>query len=131
MPALLPASPPVVAVAGLTKRYGGVTVLDHVDLSVRWGEVRALLGENGAGKSTLIKILSGVVRADGGTVNLNDQPVDIHSAHAAQELGIATLHQELAIVPGATHLFEEPGALDLVAQLAAQWFRRMTQAASA
>ena len=100
MPALLPASPPVVAVAGLTKRYGGVTVLDHVDLSVRWGEVRALLGENGAGKSTLIKILSGVVRADGGTVTLNDQPVDIHSAHAAQELGIATLHQELAIVPG-------------------------------
>lgn len=100
MPALLPASPPVVAVAGLTKRYGGVTVLDHVDLSVRWGEVRALLGENGAGKSTLIKILSGVVRADDGTVTLNDERVDLHSAHAAQELGIATLHQELAIVPG-------------------------------
>ena len=98
-PALLP-TPPVVAVAGLTKRYGGVTVLDAVDLAVRQGEVRALLGENGAGKSTLIKILSGVVRADGGTVTLDDLTVDIHSAHAAQELGVATLHQELAIVPG-------------------------------
>lgn len=99
-PALLPTAPPVVAVEGLTKRYGGVTVLDQVDLSVRWGEVRALLGENGAGKSTLIKILSGVVRSDGGTVTLNGSDVEIHSAHAAQDLGIATLHQELAIVPG-------------------------------
>ncbi|MFM8531324.1 MAG: sugar ABC transporter ATP-binding protein [Ilumatobacteraceae bacterium] len=98
-PALLPATP-VVAVEGLTKRYGGVTVLDHVDLQVRAGVVRALLGENGAGKSTLIKILSGVVRSDEGTVTLDGSPVEIHSAHAAQELGVATLHQELAIVPG-------------------------------
>jgi len=89
-----------VAVAGLTKRYGGVTVLDHVDLDVRAGEVRALLGENGAGKSTLIKILSGVVRSDEGTVSLEGTPVEIPSAHSAQELGVATLHQELAIVPG-------------------------------
>jgi ABC-type sugar transport system ATPase subunit len=91
---------PAIAVAGLTKRYGGVTVLDHVDLEVRPGEVRALLGENGAGKSTLIKILSGVVRADDGVVRLGGEPVEIPTAHAARELGIATLHQELAIVPG-------------------------------
>lgn len=96
-PALLP---PVVAVTGLTKRYGGVTVLDRVDLEVQPGEVRALLGENGAGKSTLIKILSGVVRADEGSVHLGDSAVEIHNPHDAQALGIATLHQELAIVPG-------------------------------
>jgi ABC-type sugar transport system ATPase subunit len=91
---------PVVAVHGLTKRYGGVTVLDDVSLQVHAGEVHALLGENGAGKSTLIKILSGVVRADGGSVDLDGQPVTIHDPHGAQALGIATLHQELSIVPG-------------------------------
>jgi ABC-type branched-subunit amino acid transport system ATPase component len=91
---------PVISVSGLTKRYGGVTVLDDVDMSIAAGEVRALLGENGAGKSTLIKILSGVVRSDGGHVTLGGSQVDIHTPHGAQLLGIATLHQELAIVPG-------------------------------
>ena len=100
MPTLSTALVPVLGVSGLTKRYGGVTVLDGVDMAVAAGEVRALLGENGAGKSTLIKILSGVVRSDGGQVVLGGSPVDIHSPHGAQHLGIATLHQELAIVPG-------------------------------
>ncbi|MEO1062944.1 MAG: sugar ABC transporter ATP-binding protein [Actinomycetota bacterium] len=90
----------VLAARGLTKRYGGVTVLDHVDLDVEAGEVRALLGENGAGKSTLIKILSGVVAADDGEVHLDGELVSITDPRSAMDLGIATLHQELSIVPG-------------------------------
>lgn len=91
---------PTLEISGLTKSYGGVTVLDHVDLTVGAGEVRALLGENGAGKSTLIKILSGVVSRDEGEVRLAGVAVDISNAHDARDIGIATLHQEVAIVPG-------------------------------
>jgi len=90
----------VVAVHDVTKRYGGTTVLDRVSLSVRAGEVRALLGENGAGKSTLIKILSGVVRADGGEVQVEGRRVALERPADAVAHGIATLHQELSIVPG-------------------------------
>jgi ABC-type sugar transport system ATPase subunit len=90
----------VVAVHGLTKRYGGTTVLDAVSLEVRPGEIRALLGENGAGKSTLIKILSGVVRSDGGTIEVAGHPVVLNKPADAAVHGIAPLHQELSIVPG-------------------------------
>ncbi len=91
---------PVLRAEGLTKRYGGVTVLRGVSIEVAPGEVRALLGENGAGKSTLIRILSGAVAADGGRVVLNGHEVHITSPGQAVALGIATLHQELSIVPG-------------------------------
>jgi len=84
----------------LTKSYGGVTVLDRVDIAVAPGEVRALLGENGAGKSTLIKILSGVVRPDRAEIRLDGELVDIAGPREAMTTGIATLHQELSIVPG-------------------------------
>lgn len=89
-----------VSVHGLTKRYGTSTVLDHVSLAVATGEIRALLGGNGAGKSTLIKILSGVVRADAGWVGVGGVPTVVASPRDASAAGIATLHQELAIVPG-------------------------------
>ncbi len=85
---------------GLTKSYGGVTVLDRVDLALRRGEVRALLGENGAGKSTLIKILSGVVTPDAAEIEIDGEPVAIGSPRDALVAGVATLHQELSIVPG-------------------------------
>jgi ABC-type sugar transport system ATPase subunit len=97
-----PDAAPVVRVSGLTKRYGGTPVLQRVSFAVRAGEVHALLGENGAGKSTIIKILSGVVRADDGTVELAGLPAEITSPRTAAELGIATLHQEHAVVPGLT-----------------------------
>ncbi len=84
----------------LTKSYGGVTVLDHVDIALAPGEVRALLGENGAGKSTLIKILSGVVRPDSADVRLDGDIADVSGPREAMASGIATLHQELSIVPG-------------------------------
>lgn len=93
-------SSPTLSVHGVSKSYGGVRVLDSVSLEVRPGEVRALLGENGAGKSTLIKILSGVVRRDEGTIALDGRLVDLTNPHQAREAGIATLHQEVAIVPG-------------------------------
>ncbi len=98
--------PPVLRVDGLGKSYGGVPVLADVALEVAPGEVRALLGENGAGKSTLIKILSGVVPPDTGTVRLGGRVVLGEGAEApltpqrATALGVATLHQELAVVPG-------------------------------
>lgn len=89
-------------IEGLTKRFGGVTALDGVRLDVAAGRVHALLGENGAGKSTLLKCLSGVHRADAGTMQLSGrayQPVD---PRAAETAGLRTVHQELNLVPGFT-----------------------------
>ncbi|MBQ1046829.1 MULTISPECIES: sugar ABC transporter ATP-binding protein [unclassified Micromonospora] len=90
----------VVAATGLAKRFGGVTALDGVDFDVRAGEVHALLGENGAGKSTLINILSGVVTDYDGAVTVDGTPVRFTGPAAAQAAGIATIHQELDLVPG-------------------------------
>ena len=80
---------------GIVKRFPGVLALDHVDLSVRKGEVHALLGENGAGKSTLMKILSGAYQKDEGEIFFDGQKVEIHSAQDAQALNISTIYQEL------------------------------------
>jgi ribose transport system ATP-binding protein len=79
----------------LTKRFPGVTALDRVSLSVRTGEVLAVVGENGAGKSTLMKILAGVERPDAGQIELGGRLVEIASVHQALELGIVLIHQEL------------------------------------
>jgi ABC-type sugar transport system ATPase subunit len=83
----------------ICKSFGGVTVLDRVDFDVRTGEVHALVGENGAGKSTLMNIVSGVLPADSGQIIWLGRPVAVRSPHAAQELGIGFVHQELALVP--------------------------------
>ncbi len=91
---------PVLRLRGLGKAYGGVPVLRDVDLDLAPGEVHALLGENGAGKSTLIKILSGVVAPDAGSVEVGGVPGGHLTPHRAARLGVATLHQELAVVPG-------------------------------
>ena len=80
---------------GIVKRFPGVLALDHVNLSVKKGEVHALLGENGAGKSTLMKILSGAYQKDEGEIIFEGNKVEIHSAHDAQRLNISTIYQEL------------------------------------
>jgi ABC-type sugar transport system ATPase subunit len=83
----------------LAKSYAGTPALRNGTLAVKSGEVHALMGENGAGKSTLIRILAGVVTADGGTVELAGTPVAIASPQHAHRLGFRFIHQELNIVP--------------------------------
>ena len=95
-------APPVLSVRGLTKSYGDARVLDMVDLEVAAGEVHALLGENGAGKSTLIKIVSGVVSPDDGSVEVDGLALQFGSPQTAMHIGVATLFQELATVGGLT-----------------------------
>ena len=93
-----PSAAPLLAVAGLTKTYGGVHAVEGVSLEIRPGEVVGLVGDNGAGKSTLIKMISGVVRPDGGTIRMRGQEVRMTSPTDAQALGIETLHQHLGLV---------------------------------
>ena len=92
----------ILALEQLSKRYPGVVALDHVDLTVEKGEVRALLGKNGAGKSTLVKILSGAVHPDSGRILIDGKPVTIAGPRAAFEQGICTVYQEMSLVPGLT-----------------------------
>ena len=87
----------ILALRDITKRFPGVLALDRVGMSVRRGEVHALVGENGAGKSTLIRILSGAQGTWSGQILWKDRPVSIESPHDAQALGIATIHQELTL----------------------------------
>ncbi|MGW0434561.1 sugar ABC transporter ATP-binding protein [Micromonospora sp. NPDC003197] len=89
----------IAAMSGIAKRFGGVHALRGVDLILRAGEVHALLGENGAGKSTLINILSGVVTDYDGEISIDGEHVRFTGPAAAQAAGIATIHQELDLVP--------------------------------
>lgn len=79
---------------GIHKRYGVTHALRGVDLDLRAGEVLALVGENGAGKSTLVKILTGVVPLDEGTIALNGVTQKFANAQASQAAGIVAVHQE-------------------------------------
>ncbi|PZU46928.1 MAG: sugar ABC transporter ATP-binding protein [Arsenicicoccus sp.] len=90
---------PVLELQGVGKRFGGVVALSDVDLTVRPGQVQVLLGENGAGKSTLVKMIAGVHEPDSGRILLDGEPVRIASTKDAERLGIATIHQELNLVP--------------------------------
>ena len=78
----------------ITKRFPGVTALDDVSMSVRRGEIHALVGENGAGKSTLMNILGGNLQPDEGEIRLDGQPVRIASPIDANEKGVGFVHQE-------------------------------------
>ncbi len=88
-----------VEMIGISKSYGGVHALRDVDLTVRAGEVHALLGENGAGKSTLMKVLSGEVGGYRGEIRIDGGSVHLGSPAEAQRAGIAMIHQELDLVP--------------------------------
>jgi ribose transport system ATP-binding protein len=90
----------LLSVRGIVKSFPGVRALDGVDLDVEPGEVHCLLGQNGAGKSTLIKVLSGAQRPDAGEITWQGEPVSLGSPVDALRLGIATMYQELDLVPG-------------------------------
>ena len=86
----------------VVKRYGGVVALSDANLDVRSGETLALIGANGSGKSTLSKIINGVVVLDGGQLLLDGSPLHLASPHLARRLGIATVFQELSLIPQMT-----------------------------
>ena len=90
---------PVLAMRGIRKAFPGVVALDGVELTLHAGEVHVLLGENGAGKSTLMKILSGAVRKDAGTILIRGVEAAIHSPRDALAHGIRVIYQELNLVP--------------------------------
>lgn len=97
-------SRPRLIIAGARKSYGGVHALRGVDLEVAAGEVHALLGENGAGKSTLMKVLSGAVRPDGGTMTLDGDEYAPKGPRDARRVGVAMIYQELNLCPDLTVL---------------------------
>ncbi|WP_229262171.1 sugar ABC transporter ATP-binding protein [Duganella guangzhouensis] len=80
--------------SGISKRFGGVVALRDVSLSVRAGEVMALVGENGAGKSTMVKILTGIYQPDGGTFTLDGKAMVLRGPQSAARAGITAVHQE-------------------------------------
>ncbi|WP_078869059.1 ATP-binding cassette domain-containing protein [Streptomyces sp. NRRL B-1347] len=88
---------PVLALRGVSKRFGAVQALTDVDLEIHTGEVVALVGDNGAGKSTLVKTISGVHPIDEGAIEWEGREVRVARPHDAQNLGVATVYQDLAL----------------------------------
>ena len=96
------AAEPILALRGVTKRFGGATALDNVDFDLFPGEVHGLVGENGAGKSTLMKILSGVHTPDEGEILLRGESVRFSSPAEAKARGVGMIYQELSCMPALT-----------------------------
>ncbi|CAL9639991.1 ATP-binding cassette domain-containing protein [Streptomyces sp. enrichment culture] len=94
-----PASEALVELSGVSKNYGNVRALEGVSLEVRAGGITCVLGDNGAGKSTLIKIIAGLHQHDGGTLSLDGEETRLASPREALDRGIATVYQDLAVVP--------------------------------
>ena len=95
-------SHPLLTTTTIAKAYGPVVALRSVDLTVRRGEIHALLGANGAGKSTLVKILAGVQSADAGTVAVDGRPMYFRTPADAINAGVATVFQDPALIPDLT-----------------------------
>src|ERR1700691_4922159 len=89
----------LVAAQNVTKMFGAVAALKEGSLTLRSGEVHALIGVNGAGKSTLSRVLSGHVRRSGGTLKLRGKDVDFASPREAMQHGISLVMQETSIAP--------------------------------
>jgi len=97
------------------KRYGPVVALESANLSVDAGEVHALLGANGAGKSTFVKILTGVIQRDGGSVELRGEPVRVSSPSQAARIGLAPVFQDPALAHvGLVLLTHQLGYFDIL-----------------
>jgi simple sugar transport system ATP-binding protein len=90
---------PVLAARDVSRRFGRVTALENASLEVWAGRVTCLLGDNGAGKSTLIKVLAGVHPPTTGHVEVDGRRVDLDSPRAARRQSIATVYQDLAVIP--------------------------------
>src|SRR5215207_11365415 len=91
--------PPVIALRGLSKTFGGARALDSVDMTIQRGEIHGLLGENGSGKSTLIKILAGFHAPDEGKLEIAGQPVPLPLPPGLfREFGIGFVHQALSLI---------------------------------
>lgn len=89
----------ILEMRNISKAFGGVKALDDVRLTVRAGEIHALMGENGAGKSTLIKVLTGVHGRDGGTIEFDGRAISPRSPKEAEAHGISTVYQEINLIP--------------------------------
>jgi simple sugar transport system ATP-binding protein len=90
---------PLLEIRGAAKYFGSVISLKDISTTVRAGQVTCVLGDNGAGKSTLIKLLSGVYQPDEGQLLMDGQPVTFNSPRQALDAGIATVFQDLAMIP--------------------------------
>ena len=88
----------LLSLRGVRKAFGAVVALDGVDLDVNAGEVLALVGDNGAGKSTLIKVISGVVIPDAGSIAVDGRSVRFSGPEGPKALGIETVYQDLALI---------------------------------
>ncbi|MFI1092582.1 ATP-binding cassette domain-containing protein [Streptomyces sp. NPDC020917] len=89
---------PLLEVADIRKRFGGVEALRGVSLTIADGEVVGLMGDNGAGKSTLMKVLCGAIRPDSGTITMAGRPLSMRSPRDATAHGISVVYQDLALV---------------------------------
>ena len=128
---------PLLEARGIVKSFGRVQALRGASFTVHSGEVVALIGDNGAGKSTMVKTLSGVLTPDDGEIRFEGRPVTIGDPHAARELGIETVYQDLALAPdleSSANLFlgreaTRPGLLGKLGFIDKREMRRRTQEA--
>lgn len=90
----------ILSIRDIVKTYPGVVAIDHVSFDVREGEVHALIGENGAGKSTLIKVLSGAIQPDSGSITIGGKTFEAMTPILSKEQGIGVIYQEFTLVPG-------------------------------
>ena len=98
MTAATPGTEPLLRMEGIVKRFAGATALAGVDLTLRRGEVHALVGENGAGKSTLVKIMTGAYHRDAGRMWLEGREVDFDTPADASDAGVTAVHQEIHLI---------------------------------
>ncbi|MEU4996063.1 ATP-binding cassette domain-containing protein [Streptomyces sp. NPDC021622] len=94
-----PGRTPLVELDDVSKYYGNIRALEGVSLEVHAGEISCVLGDNGAGKSTLIKIIAGLHKHDAGTFRIEGEEASLGSPRESLDLGIATVYQDLAVVP--------------------------------